>query len=510
VGILILRVLGSARSLGFALVVLYATGAQAVPTTWRLSNVKFEDGGRANGSLVYDADTDTFSNILISTTTTPTRTGAIYKYINPSALVWPMAPDLINIFTNSNDRDLLSAESLWFVYQTPLSNAGGSIGIKSPPGGASWEGTCGQSNCLGVQGNWGTPLREVISGSVKAAPAPVQSRSPKNYGLFVGTTDPGPLFWGIQHDMHNDAVAELLAQTFSLMPNYGDSRVLKVDLFDRNHDGFSDKPLIYSDLVNAIDQLRNQMQPGDKFFLYFGSHGGTVGQRIFLPNWLPTLPGNETTASPGNEALGLGLALTDDDLYNILKNHLNGYDKLVFIDSCHSGGFWGDYNSNDVGDLEKLGRTGLLAAAAEDKLSFMNSSGEGVFGLALNYALGKSGGYVRADRDRDGQFDLQDIANAVRRALRNMPGPNVGNPVLYPMGWEDPVPYSQDLFSVTVFSTDDLEDSFSSGKAGEVDLPTPGTLVLVGLGLTGLAAARRRPQRLASPKIEDFQPITEF
>jgi hypothetical protein len=47
---------------------LAAGTAHAVPLTWTLQNVTFDDGGSANGSFDFDADTTSYSNIMINTT----------------------------------------------------------------------------------------------------------------------------------------------------------------------------------------------------------------------------------------------------------------------------------------------------------------------------------------------------------------------------------------------------------------------------------------------------------
>src|SRR6185436_1870527 len=40
---------------------LLASPAMAIPVTWTMSGVTFDDGGTASGSFVYDADTDLIS-----------------------------------------------------------------------------------------------------------------------------------------------------------------------------------------------------------------------------------------------------------------------------------------------------------------------------------------------------------------------------------------------------------------------------------------------------------------
>ena len=55
---------------------------------------------------------------------------------------------------------------------------------------------------------------------------------------------------------------------------------------------------------------------------------------------------------------------------------------------CHSGGFWGDNNLSDSGDLEKLPRSALLASAPEWGVSFsVPDSGRGLWTLVLEEAL---------------------------------------------------------------------------------------------------------------------------
>jgi hypothetical protein len=57
-----LRLLG-AFTAGF----FFAPASFAVPLTWTLNDIVFEDGGTATGSFVYDADANSYSNIDITT-----------------------------------------------------------------------------------------------------------------------------------------------------------------------------------------------------------------------------------------------------------------------------------------------------------------------------------------------------------------------------------------------------------------------------------------------------------
>jgi hypothetical protein len=113
--------------------VLSAQSASANPILWSLVGVTFDDGGTAYGSFVYDADTNTYSNISITTTAGSAFGGATYTLINDiaddptasgiylvtSVPATPGLPGLIMGFFN-------------------LTNAGGTI---SPPNFGISEGT---------------------------------------------------------------------------------------------------------------------------------------------------------------------------------------------------------------------------------------------------------------------------------------------------------------------------------------------------------------------------------
>jgi hypothetical protein len=51
----------------FAALFMSMSTAGAMPVTWDLEDVVFQNGETATGSFVYDADTNTFSNIDIVT-----------------------------------------------------------------------------------------------------------------------------------------------------------------------------------------------------------------------------------------------------------------------------------------------------------------------------------------------------------------------------------------------------------------------------------------------------------
>lgn len=64
------------------LFVLLTVAASAAPALYTLQGVVFADGGAASGSFVYDAVTNTYSNVSITTTTGAVRTGATFTFVN--------------------------------------------------------------------------------------------------------------------------------------------------------------------------------------------------------------------------------------------------------------------------------------------------------------------------------------------------------------------------------------------------------------------------------------------
>ena len=61
---------------------LVAAAANAQPVTWYIQGVTFSDGGTASGSFNYDAATNSYSQVHITTTPGSVRaTGATYGFV---------------------------------------------------------------------------------------------------------------------------------------------------------------------------------------------------------------------------------------------------------------------------------------------------------------------------------------------------------------------------------------------------------------------------------------------
>lgn len=98
----------------------------AVPITWTLNGIVFNDGGTAMGSFSYDAATNTLSDIMITTTPGSIRSGATYT----SALDIMTAPEEeLSFITPPPPIQENASQRLTIMLDEPLSDAGGTIDI---------------------------------------------------------------------------------------------------------------------------------------------------------------------------------------------------------------------------------------------------------------------------------------------------------------------------------------------------------------------------------------------
>jgi hypothetical protein len=149
--------------------------ARAVPLQWTLSGINFTnppggDTGTASGSFFYDADTNVYSDISITTSAGTIVAGSTYTHVD--TLSSP-SPDLV-IFSPTAPLEILQYQ-LFLQFAAPLTSAGGAVGF-APFGLGAWEVPCvggvagigGGCTGFAAHPELGYPARQTFDGSVVA------------------------------------------------------------------------------------------------------------------------------------------------------------------------------------------------------------------------------------------------------------------------------------------------------------------------------------------------------
>jgi len=195
-------------------------------------------------------------------------------------------------------------------------------------------------------------------------------------------------------------IAKEIYDKFQIFPN--NRRILITD----------DEKMITKDRISkAINDIKPRMESGDILLIYLVGHGGPKGSES----------GDETTKTPDDEFVyinDLGEKITDDDLKSMLEG-IDNIDKWCIIDACHSGGFWGNNNSNDIGDLEKLSKMYRMSSAHEDDSMYYIGGydhrndvdlGKPLFSINLRSALAlKSNKKAFCDMDDNGIITFDEL-----------------------------------------------------------------------------------------------------
>jgi len=146
-----------------ALLAICVAQAAAVPITWVLSGVTFSDGGTATGSFAYDADTNVYSFVNVTTTNGSARTGATYHFVCgqdvPTCIGVNPATSAIYLNLTSNAANQTGLPAFSMIFTPALSNT---VGVRTISFGL--EGNCSNAACA----NATPPTRLVSVGTVTA------------------------------------------------------------------------------------------------------------------------------------------------------------------------------------------------------------------------------------------------------------------------------------------------------------------------------------------------------
>lgn len=197
--------------------------------------------------------------------------------------------------------------------------------------------------------------------------------------------------------------------------------------------------------------------------------------------------------------------MKDDTLSGILSNLVvDGVSikKTVFLDSCHSGGFWGkDVLANDIlasdekiddfyppeffrldKDLRQLDNIALFAAAEEDRLGYFWGEGFTFWGKALHDAL-----QLNLSMDDLGEFLEKETRKNSTKCFAGILFCGT-TPVWYKtdLGFDDPVEPDPNLIKVFQAASEDYNMHAPLIRT----VPEPSVSMLLAIGLFFMAIVR--------------------
>ena len=158
--------------LALATAAVLALGAtQAAAATWLFQSGALSDGGSITGQFDYDAATNTYSNVNITTTAGSRRSGASYDLVT-GTLRGSSAYALQLVDTTSTD--VTGASYLGLIFASPLTDLGGTVFGGTDYGtNGFYEGTCMDATCANINN-----VRRVTSFEVSVAPVPLPAGLP--------------------------------------------------------------------------------------------------------------------------------------------------------------------------------------------------------------------------------------------------------------------------------------------------------------------------------------------
>jgi DNA-directed RNA polymerase subunit L len=286
----------------------------------------------------------------------------------------------------------------------------------------------------------------------------------KIYGVLIGSEHVTP--WGQTKDIivRCDLGAEKVSNAFRNLPGY-DTNHSKI-LTRKMADGGVKK----RDVKLAIDYLKNNiLKSGDGLILYINCHGAKYISPSSQATYILCNGSERNICVPGSDT-GINIDIineypndyiTDNDLKEILSG-MDDIQKWIFIDSCHSGGF---YNS-----IHSLMNASLVASTTEDLLSWGYDFSTGMvkgglftgafcdgFSRKNNGKLLMDGYHSTLHPERvypeDGIVTFEEIVNYIEDYNQKT---DVNGKIVYELNIGDPAIFTPDMWTPAGFRTADF------------------------------------------------------
>lgn len=276
----------------------------------------------------------------------------------------------------------------------------------------------------------------------------------KIYGVLIGAEHKNPYSPGVI--FRGDLGAEILSNKLRNIPDYDRSYLLTTKMAD----GGTKK----SDVKAAIKYLKEHvLKSGDGLIIYVNCHGAELKSASSAATYVLCI-GSERDINIDTINEYQNDYITDSDLNEIL-NGMDDIQKWVFIDSCHSGGF---YNS-----IHSLKKASLIASTTSDLLAWGYDFGFGeVKGGLFTSGLGdglsrKENGKLWMDVDpEDGFVTFREILNYLQEYNQKI---DLAGSIVYELGFGDPTIFTLDKWTPTGFRTADFVGALNGKK--KVNMP---------------------------------------
>jgi hypothetical protein len=283
--------------IGFALVLLCAINAQAVPLTWYLQGVTFADGSTASGSFVFDADANsplgTYGTISITTTTGATVTANSYIYLNPNVPSFSL-----QVFPVTTTGSLAGTPELDFHFTVALTDAGGTVPLTtSGPVTSGWV-LCADAKCFNA-----SAFVDVTAGVVTTAPPTTASTYFTTYYSANQANAPDEAVRIINDGSYTAASGGAPANLFAAIYVFDDSEELtQCCNCQVTPDGLLSESVKLNLTANPI---RNIVNSRGVIKVISSTNAATLGAENPLPQsglrvWATHIQGTKVTLSPGN------------------------------------------------------------------------------------------------------------------------------------------------------------------------------------------------------------------